>query len=203
MRNAQHTTTTHNHTTEKCLIDDERHASPDMTSLEHLPWLDLTSPTSDQLKEPQREQCTPGSERNTIGTIQVQRDETSPRNEPEDALFFDIPTNCPTTASKRHESWYGNQHPRENGIDQDFAGYCIGTGAAKSVVGTNQYTALCTSLQYRLKLRPSKTNFKFGSSTFGSRGTFTTRIRVNDDQFIQVEVDIVNYVFTYPVPDRA
>lgn len=112
-----------------------------------------------------------------------------------ETMFFDIPSTTPIIKNKDLSNWYGAEKERgERAYDEHrkFVGYCLDTGAARSLVGADRYVALCKELGHQLKRRPSGTTVKFGSSSFQSRVSFATRINVAQDQFIQLNVDIVN-----------
>lgn len=95
-----------------------------------------------------------------------------------DVQLFDIPQCVDILQS--------SNSPRES-----FMGYCLDSGAARSVVGMKQYQALCNDSKYQLNIRPSKTTFKFGKSSFESQGKFTTRQRVNYEQYLEFGIEIV------------
>lgn len=79
--------------------------------------------------------------------------EIQPRRQ-EKVQFFDIPE-CVNDLNSCKEK-------------NRFLGYCLDSGAARSVVGKAQYQALCKTIGHRLKVRSSPTNFKFGKSNFKS-----------------------------------
>lgn len=75
---------------------------------------------------------------------------------------------------------------------KQFMGYCLDSGAARSVVGKYQFQALCNRKDYKLKLKPSETTFRFGRTTFNSLGMCNTRLKVDQTQYIEFCVEVVN-----------
>lgn len=80
---------------------------------------------------------------------------------------------------------------------QQFNGYCLDLGAAKSVVGRKQYKAFCMNIVYKLAFKPSSTQFRFGKSIFKSLGKFLTRLRVDYAQFVEFSIEIVEGDFPF------
>lgn len=76
-------------------------------------------------------------------------------------------------------------------------GYCLDSGAARTVVGEQQYEQLCKSINKKLKFKKSGTHFKFGNKTFPSLGIFTTRLRVNADRYLEIEIKAVTGDFPF------
>lgn len=72
-----------------------------------------------------------------------------------------------------------------------FDGYCVDTGAARSVVGLTQYKVLCRQLGFQLQLLQSNAVFKFGTSSFRSCGICVVRIRLGNNQYLQFEIAVV------------
>lgn len=73
-----------------------------------------------------------------------------------------------------------------------FIGFCLDKGAAKSVVGVTQMNALCRFFGYKFKVKPSETQFRFGTTTYTSQGTFKTRMPVNGELYLEMSIDIVH-----------
>lgn len=102
-----------------------------------------------------------------------------------ESFFFEIPYDITILASNIPNKGQELQNA-------DFLGYCMDSGAARSVVGRNQYTDLCRELGRRLHIETSSTQFKFGQSRFPSKGKFLTRLKLSADTFLEFEVEIVN-----------
>lgn len=78
----------------------------------------------------------------------------------------------------------------------EFLGYCLDSGAARSVVGRAQYNALCRELGHNLRIETSMTMLWFGHSRFLSAAKFITRLRVQPDSFLDFQVEILNGDFS-------
>lgn len=98
---------------------------------------------------------------------------------PSEVSFFDIHSTTPILSATipTHEQ-------SGNDVHSNFAGYCLDCGAARGVIGRQQYTALCKLMGRKLKMHPTSTRFKFGSTHFTSEGIFKTRLRVSPETFV-------------------
>lgn len=101
-----------------------------------------------------------------------------------EVYFFDIPMSDAILSASANLLYTVKK-------DTEFIGYCLDSGAAKSVVVENQYNELCKELGLTLKFRPSITMFRFGATKFRSAGYFRTRLRVSHELFIKFVVYIV------------
>lgn len=88
-----------------------------------------------------------------------------------------------------HRNSTANQNTKSN---SGFLGFCIDTGAAKSVIGSSQISAYHSLTKYVGKIIASTTTYKFGSSLTKIIGTTTIRLPLPYGQFLQFRVDIVN-----------
>lgn len=108
----------------------------------------------------------------------------------EEIQFFDIPYDTTIMTAN-----LPNEQPKKGTDTQYFLGYCLDSGAARSVVGKNQYGHLCREKGRKLKVFPSGTILKFCKSRFSSACKFLTRLRVMPDNFIELIEEIVNADF--------
>ena len=72
-----------------------------------------------------------------------------------------------------------------------FHGACIDTGAQQCVVGLKQAKAYCKERDIKLKLLPSRTEFRFGDRSFRSLGAIPIRIPTPNGSFIEHRFDVV------------
>lgn len=91
--------------------------------------------------------------------------------------FFDIPAGV--------EVFRAAQQVNEGSDGMKLMGYCLDSGAARSVVGQKQYQILCSINEYKFNIISSDTNFRFVRSNFRSKGKFKTRLRVDQSQFVE------------------
>lgn len=71
-------------------------------------------------------------------------------------------------------------------------GYCLDSGAVRSIVGLSKYRALFSEVGRKLKIRPSQILIKFGQSRFASTGRFVTRLRVSPDSFLEFVIEVMD-----------
>lgn len=101
-------------------------------------------------------------------------------DEPLRVQLFDIPQKVPVLSSSTR------------GAKAGFLGYCLDSGASRSVVGEQQYRQLYISTKHQLQLKTSDTLFKFGNTTFPSLRKFTTRLKVSGERYLEMEIEAVS-----------
>ena len=74
---------------------------------------------------------------------------------------------------------------------KQFHGACIDTGAQQCVVGLKQAKSYCKKIGCKLKLWPSRTEFRFGDGSFKSLGALPIRIPTPECSFIEQKIDVV------------
>ena len=77
-------------------------------------------------------------------------------------------------------------------LRQSFQGACIDTGAQRSVIGYRQLQSYCRENKKHIKIRPSKTVFKFGDGSYQSSGKMKIKIPTPKGKYMFVDFDIVN-----------
>lgn len=118
--------------------------------------------------------------------------QTTERKQMEEAVhFFDIPLTSSILSTATNDS-NGN----DNETKAKLAGLFLDSGAARSVVGHIQNTALCEHIGFKLKIKKSNTLFIFGTRKFPSLGKFKNRLNVLNDQFIEFSVEVVSGDFS-------
>lgn len=77
-------------------------------------------------------------------------------------------------------------------LEQDnFHGYCIDSGASRTLVGKQQFDAYCKDLQVEVDIQPSPHTFRFGSGVHQSIGSFMARLPLPNSSFLTFKTYIV------------
>lgn len=80
---------------------------------------------------------------------------------------------------------------KDSAFHADFHGVCLDTEAQKTVIGESQAGAYCRFVGVKIKPRPSRSFFRFGSGLGKSLGTIQLRIPTPDISFMLLTVDVV------------
>ncbi len=73
-----------------------------------------------------------------------------------------------------------------------FHGACVDNGAQKSVIGERQAKAYCKIPEFKFKLEPSSTFFRFGDGSYPSLGSMEIRIPIPNGSFLKIQSDVVS-----------
>ena len=103
------------------------------------------------------------------------------------------PSSCIHIDECVRDIWNSNYAGRTSSkMRRHFHGACVDTGAQQLVIGQRQAKAYCRRDNFKFKLHPSATRFRFGDGRYPSLGSMEIRIPIPNGSFVSIQLDVVS-----------